>query len=67
MILMAKDKKPKADRHTRKAINLRLNPILEEALDLFVEQQATNRNQEITNAIREWLAKHGHWPPKPKE
>jgi hypothetical protein len=63
MRLMA-DPKKKPDRHVKKALQLRIHPVVRAQLEKLVELSAGTLTTEITIAIRERLAAAGLWPPK---
>ena len=65
MVAMAKKKQPgMSGQHKNKGFLLRLHDAMLKALDDFVTIQGTDRNTECRIAIREYLTKHGMWPPK---
>lgn len=67
MELMAKKKTtepgPAADRHKKVQTQLRLHPVIRRQLDILVERRISTLAEEITEAVREHLRRHGLWPP----
>lgn len=53
-----------SDRHVRKALSLRLHPLLRQQLEILVDRNASNVTAEISIAIREKLERVGLWPPR---
>jgi hypothetical protein len=69
MLDMAKPKKRKPGRPRREGVplNIRLAPQLMQALEQLVMKSLRTKTVEVSEALKEYLAKHGLWPPSPKE
>jgi hypothetical protein len=52
-----------ADRHKRKAFQLRLHELIRQQLEKLAERNASSLTAEASIAIRERLERHGLWPP----
>jgi hypothetical protein len=65
MLLMPRRKKSDTDRHLTRTTTLRFRPELREALEELSDRNATNLNDEIRRAVREYLQREGLWPRPP--
>jgi hypothetical protein len=67
---MAKKKQPapgrpkNPDPHKDQQINLRIEPALLEAVDVYAERVRRSRNNTIVVILEEVLTQAGLWPPK---
>lgn len=55
----------KKDRHKKKALQLRIHPLIRQQLEALVSLHASTLTEEITLAIRERLERYSLWPPPP--
>lgn len=63
MSSVSKEKKPKADRHRKPLLALRLDADLIGALKRLSIQNRRTMTTEAAIALEEYLQKHGKWPP----